>query len=177
MIESCYWKEELLRIARSIRKVSNPARLSVRAAHIVERDIMVGFFLLRRLIEWNKVSSATRDQDLDVWSCRAHGKSVTLSNNHRFWELYDFDRQVPSKMKPVYISNQFIHAYTGFISRDETRNWSDVFVVSDFDRNDCIWRVPVSEIERIFRIAANDYPYHVTQVFNKVKGDYDVKTY
>jgi hypothetical protein len=176
MIESCYWKEELHRIAQSIRRVSKPPRWSERAHCIVERDLMIGFFILRRLIELHKVSTATCDQMLIVFSYLARGKNVTRLNGHDVWELYDLDREVAATMKPGYIANQFIHAYTSFVARDESRNWSDVFVVSDYDRNECIWRVPIPEIHRIFRMAAADYPHHVQMVFNAKKGDYDVQT-
>lgn len=176
MIESCYWKEELHRIARSIHRVSKPPRWSERAHCIVERDLMIGFFILRRLIELHKVSTATRDQKLNVFSYRAHGKNATLLTRHDVWELYDLGREVPANKKPGYIANQFIHAYTSFVARDESRNWSDVFVVSDYDRNDCIWRVPFPEIRRIFRTAAEDYPHFARMDFNAKKRDYDVQT-
>ena len=65
---------------------------------------------------------------------------------------------------------------TSFVARDESRNWSDVYVVSDYDRNDCIWRVPVSEIRRLFNVTAQDYPHSVHLVYNHEKGDYDVST-
>lgn len=137
---------------------------------------MLGFFMLRRLIELCKVSRATRNAALNVFSYKAVGKNVTRLNGHKIWELYDMEREIPEKKKPLYIANQFIHAYTNFIARDESRNWSDAFVVSDFDRNDCIWRVPVPEIRRIFRIAGDDYPHTVRMVFKKKKGDYDIDT-
>ena len=176
MIESCYWKEELHRIARSIRRVSKPPRWSDRAHCIVERDLMIGFFILRRLIELYKVSTITRDQMLNVFSYRARGKNVTHRNGWDVGELYDLDGEVPATKNPGYIANQFIHAYTSFVARDKTRNWSDVFVVSDYDRNDCIWRVPIPEIRRIFLTAAEDYPNSVHMVFNYRKGDYDIQT-
>ena len=176
MIESCYWKEELRRIARSIRRVPKPARWSDRAHCIVERDLMIGFFMLRRLIDLHKVSTATRDQILNVFSYKARGKNVTRLNGHRVWELYDLEREVPTAKKPLYIANQFIHAYTSFVARDESSNWSDVFLVSDYDRNDCIWRVPIPEIRRIFSTAADDYPSQMNMVFNSEKRDVDVQT-
>ena len=55
MIESCYWKEELQRIATLIRPVANPKRWSERHHCTVERDIIIGFFIVRRLIELHKV--------------------------------------------------------------------------------------------------------------------------
>jgi hypothetical protein len=138
---------------------------------------MLGFFILRRLIELHKVSTLTRDNELSIFSYKHRGvKKVTLLNGHHVSELYNMEQEIPSRKKPSYVANQFMHAYTSFIFRDETRNWSDVFVVSDYDREDCIWRVPVTEIRRIFRIAAEDYPHTVQMVFNEKKGDYEVET-
>ncbi len=132
--------------------------------------------MLRRLIELCKISTATRDHGLNVFSYQAHGKNVTRLNGHDIWELYDLDQEVPTTKKPSYTANQFIHAYTSYVARDNSRNWSDVFVVSDYDRNDCIWRVPIPEIYKIFCIAADDYPHTMRMVFNKKKGDYDIET-
>ena len=137
---------------------------------------MIGFFIVRRMIELNRVSSVTRDHLMKVFSYRAVGKHVTLLNNHRLDELYDFDNEQRESKKPLYLSNQFIHAYTSFVARDETRNWSDVLIVSDFDRNDCIWHVPILEIRGLFEIAANDYPHAVHRVWCEEKGDYDEST-
>jgi hypothetical protein len=176
MIESCYWKEELERIAKSIRTSKKPPRWSERALCVVERDLMLGFFMVRRLIELHKISSLTRNFQLKVFSCPTRGKHVTSLNNHRIHELYDLENEKVQTKKPHYMSNQFIHAYTSFIVRDETRNWSDIYIVSDFDRNDCIWRIPFSEIHRLFNVAAQDYPHSITKVYNKETGDFDVTT-
>ncbi len=137
---------------------------------------MVGFFLLRRLIELKRVSTFTRNNGLKVFCCRSVGKPVTQINCHRIDELYALDREIAVNKKPAYIANQFIHAYISLVARDETRNWCDVFVVSDYERNDCIWRIPVSEIRRIFLIASNDYPHTVRMRLDPNKGDYVVET-
>jgi hypothetical protein len=176
MIESRYWKEELRRIADSVRRVARPPRWTERALCIVERDLMIGFFLLRRLIELHRVSSAISNKQVRIFCYKARGKAVTKMNGHRIWELYDMENEVALTKKPLYVSNQFVHAYTSFVARDESRNWSDAILVSDFDRNDCIWRVPVAEIESLFREASKDYPHEVNFQFNQKTGDYDVRT-
>jgi hypothetical protein len=137
---------------------------------------MIGFFIIRRMIELNKVSSATKSLELKVFSCPNRGKHVTKHNHCDVDKLYDFDNEKPTAKKASYLSNQFIHAYTSYVSRDETRNWSDVVIVSDFDRNTCIWRVPLSEIHRLFSTAARDYPRQWEMVYNETKGDFDVST-
>jgi len=176
MIESYYWKEELARIANTIRPRKTPGRWSERAQCIVERDLMLGFFIVRRLIELHKLSSASRDLSMKVFSCPSRGKQVHRRNGHDIYELYGLANERSERKKPFYISNQFIHAYTSFVARDESRNWSDVYVVSDYDRNNCIWRVPISEIQRLFKVAAQDYPHSVRLVYNDEKGDYEVST-
>ena len=143
---------------------------------MVERDLMLGFFIVRRLIELHKVSSASRDFSMEVFSCLSRGNNVHRWNGHDIYELYDLENERRETKNPFYISNQFIHAYTSFVARDESRNWSDVYVVSDYDRNDCIWRVPVSEIRRLLKVVAQDYPHSVRMVYNQKKEDYDVST-
>jgi len=66
--------------------------------------------------------------------------------------------------------------YTSFVQRDETRNWSDVYIVSDFDRNDCIWRIPVDQIRKLFIVASQDHVHSARWVYNEKRGDYDVST-
>ena len=129
MIESRYWKEELSRIAKTLKPLHKPPRWSERACCIVERDIMIGFFIIRRLIELNRVSSRTRDFNMKVYFCSNQGSGVTWANNHRIFDHYDTENEKLEIKKPFYMSNQFIHAYTSFVFRDETRNWSEIYVV------------------------------------------------
>jgi hypothetical protein len=176
MIESCYWKEELERIAKTIRPVQKPVRWSERAHCVVERDLMIGFFIVRRLIELHKVSSKTRDYSMTVFSCPVRVKHVHRMNAHDHCETYDLQNEKRASKKPFYLSNQFIHAYTSFVARDKTRNWSDVYIVSDYDRNECIWRIPVAQIRGLFSVASHDYPHSSRWVYSEKKGDYEVST-
>lgn len=176
MIESCYWKEELHRIGKILLPVSKPPRWSERRYCVLQRELAVGFFILRRLIELHKFSSATRDTSLSVFFCEKRGKDVTYLNKHEIWKLYNLNQEVATTKKPLYIANQFIHSYTSLISRDESRNWRDVYIVSDYDRNDCIWRVPIAEVRRIFTTAAEDYPHLMKMTFNPAKKDFKVET-
>ena len=176
MIESCYWKEELARIAKLIRPAKLRPRWSGRAHCVVERDLMLGFFIARRLIKLHKVSSVSREFSMKVFSCPSRGKHVHRMNCHDIYDLYNLEKERRETKKPFYISNQFIHAYTSFVARDEKRNWSDVYVVSDYDRNDCIWRVPIPEIRRLFSVASRDYPHSVHMIYDQKKRDYQVST-
>lgn len=176
MIESVYWKEALAKIANTIRPSKKPIRWTERAHCVIERDLMIGFFMVRRLIELHKVSSATRDLLMSVFSCPSRGKRVHFMNAHDIDRAYDLGKESSQVKKPLYVSNQFIHAYTSYVVRDKSRNWSDVYIVSDYDRNTCIWRIPVSEIRRLFWVAAADDVRGMRLIYNEQKGDYDVHT-
>lgn len=96
-----YWKDELKRIANTIRPLKNPVRWSERAHCVIERDLMLGLFIVRRLIELHKVSSATRDCTLSVFSCPTRGVHVHCNNHHLIDELYDLESERRETKKPL----------------------------------------------------------------------------
>ncbi len=175
-MESCYWKEFLSKTATDIRRVSKPKRITQRRGKIVERNITISFFILRRLIELHKVSKSIRDFQLHVFSWPSTGKLPTLINNHNIEKLYDFNKEQAQTKKPLYICNQIIHSYSALLLEDQTRNWDSLLAVSDYDRKNCIWRIPMPVIIDLFRAASSDYPDRVSYKYNSNIEDYDVET-
>lgn len=175
-MESSYWKEFLVETASDLRSVARPKRLTKRRYEIVERNIVISFFLLRRLIELHKVSGKVRNFGLRVFAWPSTGKLPTLVNNHRIEELYDFSKEQSQTKKPMYICNQVIHSYSTSMVVDETRNWDSMLTVSDYDRKNCIWRIPVDVMVGLLRAASTDYPYQIKYTRNEKTGNYDVET-
>jgi hypothetical protein len=66
---------------------------------------MIGFFIVRRLIELTKVSQKVRDFRMDVYSAPNRGKRVTLLNRGDVDELYDIANERKETKKPLYLSN------------------------------------------------------------------------
>ena len=175
-MESSYWKEFLAETASDLQHIARPKRLTQRRYEIVERNIVISFFLLRRLIELHTVSGKVRDFRLKVFAWPSTGKLPTLLNNHRIEDLYDFSKEHAQTKKPMYICNQVIHSYSAVMVVDETRNWDSKLTVSDYDRKNCIWRIPVVAMVDLLRTASTDYPYQVKLTRNEKTGDYDVET-
>jgi len=136
---------------------------------------MIGFFMIRKLIETHKLGSKTKDIKLQVYSHSCTKSDPTWFDNFHFEEAYDMDNEHQEMKKPMYIANQFIHSVTSCLVRGDDRIWEDVFVMSDYDRKDCIWRVPISEIRRLFMVAQGDHP-KFSMRYNYQKKDYDVFT-
>jgi hypothetical protein len=131
---------------------------------------MIGFFIIRRMNELFKTTKSVREATVPIFSCKNVGKQVTFRNQHDLWEVYDIENEKKEDKKLSYVCNQFIHSTTSFLFRDETRNWSDVYIVSDFDKQKCIWRVPVAEIREIFLRVSKDYPTSFRIEWNRVES-------
>ena len=175
MIESLYWKEKLAQIAKSIRPITMPKRWSERAVCSVERDVMIGFFIVRRLMELHKVSSGITEMRLDVFSAPTT-KNVTKLDQVAIDENYDWNAERVEKKQVLYICHQCVHARLSFVERSPDRNWSNLLVVSDYDLKERIWRIPFPEIIRLFVAASNDWPNHCSITYNDNKRDYTIVT-
>lgn len=174
-IESLYWKEELSRIAKAIRPVAKPKRWSERAVCTVERDVMIGFFIVRRMIELHKVSSAIADMKLNVFGTPVL-KNINKMSRFSLEENYDWQAEKAEQKPATYICNQSIHAYLSFVFRGTDRNWSDLIVVSDYDRNKTVWRIPFANIIALFEATSKDWPHTTHMVYDEGRNDYIITT-
>jgi hypothetical protein len=136
---------------------------------------MIGCFIVRRMVELHKVSQRIANMAIDVF-CAPVTRDVTLRNRFSIEENYDWDAEQALKKPVLYVCNQFIHTYVSFVSRGPDRNWSDFLVVSDYDRNNVIWRVEVKTIIALFESTAGDWPSRLRMVYDERLRDYRVST-
>jgi hypothetical protein len=174
-MESRYWKELLSATAKELAWKKNPKRLTFRRCEIIERDVILGFFIIRRLIELSRASKRTIDFRFDVFSCPFNGRQMSPIDRIGIEKSYDIENEQPLTKKMAYIANQFIHSTLFLITYDNTRNWDSFFVVSDFDKSNCVWRVPAKQVECGFRVASNDYLENFTYKFDTKTNSYKIK--
>jgi hypothetical protein len=176
MIESVYWKEDLLEHARRLMPVEKPPRWSERLVVKFEKELIVSFFCIRKLIEDHKVSSKSRRYRADVFCYTPTGKKITKLNQWDIDDIYDLQREKGVRKSIVFLANQLIHSCTLFAYRESDRNWGGIYACSDFERDKTIYRIPVQEIIRIFKLVASDYPLSISMTWTKECGDFIVKT-
>jgi len=175
MIESRYWKSDLVRYAKSFKPVSNPPNYSEKQQVNFEKDVILSLFMVRKLGESLKLSSKTLKSGFTVFSSHCQ-KQV---HNINFWdinELYDLQTETVSTKNVQFISNQLIHGQAIYAYRDENRNWAGVYTCSDFERKKCIYRIPISSIINILETAASDYPTSINYEYCSKKKDYVAST-
>ena len=81
--ESKYWKESLLKMASRLQKLRNRSKVTERQLAMIEQDIFIGFYSIRKLIETVvKISDKTKNMQVDVkWY--PNMEHVNLINNHK----------------------------------------------------------------------------------------------
>ena len=172
MIESHYWKEDLLAHAKRLRPVRNPRRWSERAVVNFEKELMISFFMVRALLERGKLSTKVNSHNVTVTKYPWNGKPVTILNFADVDDLYDFNQGKDVSVSVNFIANQFVHARAIYASRDKTKNWSDVLLCSDLERMKAIYLVGISEIQRIFHLVAEDDITWMQLIYDPKLGDY-----
>jgi hypothetical protein len=175
--ESAIWKNDLLSCAKRIRKLIQRRSPSERAIANLEKDVFMGFYIIRKLIEAHKVSTANEQMLL---SCRKHpakGKRVTFRNWHRIDELYNFPGGSEHRESLRFFCNQIIHSYVFMpITTAKTGPVASIVFSSDRDRQKHLYELSIRDIVNTFELIGNDYPANVRMTYDKAKGDYLVQS-
>ncbi len=153
--ESHYWKEPLLASARWLSKLrlSEVTRESTYVK--LEKELMVGFYSVRKLIETIKISDSTKTLKFEIqW--HKNTKKVNWLNHAFLDENYDLTQTQSEKRDIEFICNLFVHSYVFVVSGDG--KLEGVYVSTDRQKNQKVYFVPLQVILKIFRIVGRDYP-------------------
>lgn len=177
MIESAYWKDELLSAAAEIEGRQSFRRYSEKRACLLERSIMVAMFCVRTLIERHKISDdlATKALTVEAYPKRTP-KLTTKINNHRIDELFDMERSTQRTLDLAFLCNQIIHSYIIFPVRT-AQQFTHLLVCSDYERNRFLYFVTVELIVSLLREVGTNYPNASEFHFDPKKRDYVVRSY
>lgn len=143
-----------------------------------EKQLIISFFMIRKLLETYRVSQKSRRHKAKVFCFKPSGKKITKLNHYSIDKIYDLKREFKIKKGIVFIANQLIHSCTIFAYRNDPidRNWGGVFACSDWERNKAIYRIPISEIIKIFQLVGNDYLTEIRMTYDEKIDDYEIET-
>lgn len=174
--ESTYWKEELFRHARRLRQRQAFKKWSERSAACLEKDLMIGFYSVRKLIEAHKVSDEIRDRRLCLQGYPWTGSAVTFMNWDRIEKKYDLEHPAPVERTVMWLTNQMIHSFAFLPCFKEDGGLDSILFNSDRTRLQHLYSMPLGEIIALFEeVGAND-PASMHSHLNENTGDYDVVT-
>lgn len=171
---SAFWKEELFRHAGRIRRRQTLKRWSDRSAAGLEKDLMIGFYSIRKLIEAHTVSDEIRDRPLHLFAYRWTGSVVTFMDWDEIDKKYDLDHLVHVTKPVSWVAGQMIHSFAFLPSFDQEGRLDAVLFNSDRTRRKHLYGLPVDEIISLFEeVGAND-PASMQGQFNESTGDFDL---
>jgi hypothetical protein len=165
--ESHYWKEPLLTSARWLSglRLSENTRESTYVK--LEKELMLGFYSVRKLIETIKISDSTKKIKFDILWYK-NTKRVNWLNHAFIDENYDLTKSHSEQRDIEFICNLFVHSYVFVVSGDG--KLEGVYVSTDRQKNQKVYFVPLKVILNIFRIVGRDYPSSSTFI-RKQNGD------
>lgn len=172
--ESFPWKEELLKISHSLEVRLNQKRWIIRTSFLFEKEIFTSFYIIRKLIEAEKVSTKNKHINIPCYLIPSTGKTVTRFNKHRATELYDFTKYKKSKINILDLCHQVIHSYIFDPTFDEDLLLVGFWVSSEKSRNNSLYSFVLDDVIKVFKIFGNDYPNSMSSIYDEKIKDYRI---
>jgi hypothetical protein len=158
--ESWYWKKPLLEMAQRLQTLTTGGDLSEEQFAQVERDVFIGFYSVRKLLETiTKVTDATKVMKVQVdWY--PNKAPVNWRNNHKLGELYDFDTTRSEVRDIRFVCGRIIHSFIFTPCLGET-GLAGILFTSDTDKDSRLYFLPVDRLINIFERVGTDHPKEI----------------
>lgn len=174
IFESQYWKQPLLESATRFRSFTCSKELIEEDLVCIEKDIFVGFYSIRKLMDTVKISDSTKKYKLQFISY-PNIEKVNWLNNHKLDELYDFDKNIEETRDLRFVCNQIIHSFIFMSNENEDGGLGGILFTSDRDKDKKLYSLPIDLVINVFEIVGNDYPAHSVTVRDPETGELDTK--
>ncbi|WPN57273.1 hypothetical protein [Pseudomonas sp. P9_31] len=157
--ESYYWKQPLLRSARWLEKALIAEESSERILARAEREIFVGFYAIRKLLETFKLSTTTKllKSELSFFSARENA-NPDYFNRDSLEKHYNLGIATTQTLDIEFICNQVIHSFIFIFELSDTGNIGGFYLSSDKMRKRKLYFIPIATVTRLFRTVGRDYP-------------------
>lgn len=150
------WREDLARSAARLRARLNQQRWQQRTFYLVEKDLMNGFFAIRRLIDSRKTSSRLRSKHVPVRVCPLTGKEPSVLDRWSPWDNFDLLSKQRSELDVGSLLNEFIDSFILMLSFSDGGNFLGVFVGSDRTKSRRLYEVSIGDIIDLFEYVAHE---------------------
>ena len=172
--DSVEWKENLLSTANWLSRVRLTENTRESTYVRVEREILIGAYSVRKLLDTVKVKDSTKRtrMSIDKYENKAR---VNHLNMHKIAEIYDLTSIHSEERNLRFICDRFIHSYVLVPGSDNDNRLEGFFVTTDHDRNNKLYWVPLRVIVRMFRLVGRDYPTEATWWRDSASGDIQIR--
>ena len=170
--ESHYWKQPLISAATWMKRLRISSSGQGRSLVRLEREIFVGFYAIRKLLDTMKVTDATKAFTFEL-KCSPCVKRVDYMNCHRIDELYDLHSDSVENRDLTFLCNQFIHSYVFSPVFDQDSRVAGFYVSSDRARQKKVYFVELAQVLTAFRLVGRDAPRTFAMTRNETTGQFE----
>lgn len=170
MIEQAkYWRKDLLRIAIKLEKRYRQQRWSKITEYMSEKEIFIGFFIVRKLMESGHVICGLTTKSYEVFSS-PHSEPIDLwKNKSAFLNDYNPTMGILDSLSIKDLCNQFIHSYYISFFVPLGRELVGIYFCSDRQRKKSIYYVQLVKVLEIFLSIGINSPRLLELTFDKGK--------
>lgn len=159
--DSVPWREQLWRSADELERRKTQRRWTERTSFLVEREIMVGCYAIRKLYEARKVSDPLAARK---WEVTRHAltsaRRPDIWARATPWEYYDLLHGTSAMVSITDLCNQVIHSYIWMLSATEAGDFDGIYVASDRQRLSGLFFIPLDRFIELFRaVGSEDITY------------------
>lgn len=154
--ESWYWKQPLLEAADRLEALKDATELSEETLAQAERDVMVGFYSVRKLFEAvAKVTDSVKDVTLGLawFPCTS---PVSWRNSHRIDEIYQLADRREEVRGAIFVCGRIVHSYVFVHCENERGGLDGFFFNSDRDKDSRLYLIQIDEVVALFRRVGLD---------------------
>lgn len=164
IFESSPWKQQLLKDARSLKKISK-TRLGESNEDEwltrLERLIFISAYSMRKLHESGKLSTDWTKTRLCCSRFKFVGKSTpTALDSHRIETFYDLPTPLEVRMPSDEYCDRVVHSFIFSPVLSEEGFIEGFYLTSDRLKKQCLWLVPLAEVIALMARTGKDYPSH-----------------
>ena len=172
--DSVPWKQECIKIASKLAKRYNQKIWSEKSTFALEKEVFLGLFALRKLIESKKVTDAVKNRKIELAVYPVNDKPITLLNQHKFPELYDLYAGHKELLSYWDICNQFIHSsiFAPFVPMGSSL--VGFYIASDWTKKKKLYYVQLKVLVEMLQTVGSNYPRHVELSYDERSNEYNV---
>jgi hypothetical protein len=177
IFESSFWKDDLLRSAKQLRRKALQRRWPEASVANLEQSLMLGFYSIRKIIEARRISDSLMDRDVKLVQFPALPRArITRINRLSVERHYDLESPHDVGRKMEFLCNQLVHSYIFITVFGEERGVDSFLFVSDRERAKGLYSISLDQVVSIFEGVGNNYPDACQYKWNAGRGDYDVSS-
>jgi hypothetical protein len=135
-------------------------RWTTRTGFLVERDLMVGMFTVRRLIESAKTSSLLPSERVSFGMHPLTGRVPGIYGRWSYWEFYDMNSKRQTELTVRELVSLFIHSFVLEFYPPSEEGPAAIWVVSERDRDKWLYSIPFERVAELFRRVGNEDVVH-----------------